>query len=465
MEAISTKTFTSNKNEEQTEISPEVISVEELLQTNNVAIPNYQRPYKWTNKNVHQLIDDILTFKEKPAYRLGTVVYHLDEGGKLNIVDGQQRTLTLLLIALAIEKNSEISKELRKHNVIIPNLKLVHQLKFTNQITKRNLRDNYREIAQRIKDFDLETTVFFYKRCQLVKVVLSDISEAFQFFDSQNARGIDLEPHDLLKAFHLREMQGHISEEDQTEIVQAWQDTNQDNLKSTFAYHLYRIRNWSNSKSARNFTKNNVDVFKGISPNVNEPYPFASIYRISHFYIESYNKDYNRNIDKNGMPYPFQLDQVIINGKRFFEMINHYREMIKVIDSQIDPEGVAKKIMVTLKEYDGRNRTGDKYVHNLFKCALIFYIDKFGFVDLDRAIEKIFIWAYRVRLIHQNVQLATMDNYAIAHPFIFKRIKEALKPNDFLNIRIQPLIESEINATKVEKLVKIFKDLNFINEK
>src|SRR5690606_4166226 len=122
-----------------------------LLQTKNVAIPNYQRPYKWTNKNVHQLIDDILTFKEKPAYRLGTVVYHLDEGGKLNIVDGQQRTLTLLLIALAIEKNSEISIELRKNNVNSPNLNLVHQLKFTNQITKRNLRDNYREIAQRIK--------------------------------------------------------------------------------------------------------------------------------------------------------------------------------------------------------------------------------------------------------------------------------------------------------------------------
>ena len=37
----------------------------------------------------------------------------------------------------------------------------------------------------------------------MVEVVLQDISEAFQFFDSQNARGKDLEPHDLLKAYHL----------------------------------------------------------------------------------------------------------------------------------------------------------------------------------------------------------------------------------------------------------------------
>jgi hypothetical protein len=28
---------------------------------------------------------------------------------------------------------------------------------------------------------------------------LTDVSEAFQFFDSQNARGRDLESHDLLK--------------------------------------------------------------------------------------------------------------------------------------------------------------------------------------------------------------------------------------------------------------------------
>lgn len=40
-----------------------------------------------------------------------------------------------------------------------------------------------------------------------------DISEAFQFFDSQNARGKALYPHDLLKAYHLREMAG-VSEEE-----------------------------------------------------------------------------------------------------------------------------------------------------------------------------------------------------------------------------------------------------------
>ena len=47
---------------------------------------------------------------------------------------------------------------------------------------------------------------FIEKQCELIVVITDDVSEAFQFFDSQNARGKALYPHDLLKAYHLREM-------------------------------------------------------------------------------------------------------------------------------------------------------------------------------------------------------------------------------------------------------------------
>ena len=121
--------------------------------------------------------------------------------------------------------------------------------------------------------------------------------------------------------------------------------------------------------------------------------------------------------------------------------------------------------MNTLEIYEGKNRTGDKYVYNLFKCALIFYTDKFGLAEIDRAIEKIFLWAYKVRLSHQNVQLATMDNNAIDHPFVFKRIKEALNPNDFLNIKIDAINRQDIRATKVTELTTIFENLSYVNER
>lgn len=82
-----------------------VLSVKSLLSLTDVTIPAYQRPYKWTVKNISELFADIDSHLDKSAYRLGSVVFHhteSDEKNKLDIVDGQQRTLTLMLAVWAI---------------------------------------------------------------------------------------------------------------------------------------------------------------------------------------------------------------------------------------------------------------------------------------------------------------------------------------------------------------------------
>src|SRR5690625_7302593 len=87
-----------------------IITINNLIQLNKLEIPGYQRPYKWSIGNVNQLIDDILLNKDKSAYRLGTLVLH-KAGDGLNIVDGQQRTLTILLIHLARSEERRVGKE------------------------------------------------------------------------------------------------------------------------------------------------------------------------------------------------------------------------------------------------------------------------------------------------------------------------------------------------------------------
>ena len=68
-----------------------IIKLKDLLSIENLDIPEYQRPYKWSLKNVNQLIDDILRFKNKEAYRLGTVVVHKNsKNNTVNIVTGKQ---------------------------------------------------------------------------------------------------------------------------------------------------------------------------------------------------------------------------------------------------------------------------------------------------------------------------------------------------------------------------------------
>lgn len=88
--------------------------------------------------------------------------------------------------------------------------------------------------------------------------------------------------------------------------------------------------------------------------------------------------------------------------------------LAELYENLIGLNSTAKEIIETIDTYEGRNRTGDrKYVRMLFDCALLFYIDKFGNTDLSKAIERIFIWAYRLRLIYQNLQLVSVDNYVV----------------------------------------------------
>ena len=78
----------------------EIKSINELLGM-ELDIPDYQRPYKWTPKHVNQLINDLLTFRDKGEYRLGTLVLHEN-----NIVDGQQRIVTLSLLFYVLFEHS-----------------------------------------------------------------------------------------------------------------------------------------------------------------------------------------------------------------------------------------------------------------------------------------------------------------------------------------------------------------------
>lgn len=443
------------------ELELKLIKVKELLEKRDIDIPYYQRPYKWSVRNVTQLIDDILFHKNKSAYRLGTIVFFQDKIKK-EIVDGQQRTITLILIHLAIwnKENKNLAKELEQNKYKLPNCDLFNSLFFNNDISRNNIRESYNEIKRRLVDFDLETISFFYENCELVSITLKDISEAFQFFDSQNSRGRDLVPHDLLKAFHLREM-SHTSEEaERIKKVENWEELESKELKVLFANYLSRIKNWSNGNSSRRFTKKEVGLFKGISPKVTESYPFAALYRISNVYVDAYNDNSDRLVDSHKMEYPFQLDHPVINGKRFFELVDHYLKVKHHIDVAIKKNEKANAVYEIIQNYPGRHRTGDKYVRNLFDCCLIYYWDKFGEVQIEKIVEKAFIWAYALRLKQYSVQLATADNYALANPRLFQKIKNALHPSDVVNVRLNSLEKNKL-VRDIKMIREKFEELNY----
>lgn len=452
------------------EILPKkIISIRELLADSSLTIPQYQRPYKWTTKNINQLFSDIATHKDKSSYRLGTIVFH-QEGDRKNIVDGQQRTITLLLAVQALIRfrRDKLERNDLKEQLTTLEKDMVNP-SFKSAISKTNIHSNYLEISRIVdrSDFTEEHIDFLLNKCAVVTFALKDVSEAFQFFDSQNARGRDLEPHDLLKAFHLREFSAG-DEPLKVRTVARWENSETEELATLFSQYLYRIRNWSRGASARYFGKEDTALFKGVNLETVARYPYVEQLRMAHHFVDHYNGQRERQIDGRALGFPFHLDQIIINGRRFFEMTAHYQEMVLPFDqrSASSPhfvgneklDGFAGRIMEKIDIYEGHRRTGDRYVRTIFDCLLIYYIDKFGHVELSRAIEKIFVWAYSLRLKMQVVQLASMDNYVLDNN-LFRLIKEATRPGDFINCSLPVLAEKK--STKTEEIEKLFRDMRY----
>lgn len=79
-------------------------------------------------------------------------------------------------------------------------------------------------------------------------------------------------------------------------------------------------------------------------------------------------------------------------------------------------------------------------------------------VEISRAVEKVFIWAYSLRLKMQVVQLASMDNYVLENN-LFLLIKEATQPADFLGVELSVL--PKVKASKVAAIKKLFKEMRY----
>lgn len=427
------------------------------LPFDDFVIPPYQRPYKWTAKNVNQLISDILTFRERKQYRLGTLVLHNNE-----IVDGQQRIITLALLirimynALKDEKVKASYSDIDKKINAFSNS---DKVSFSNRYTLHNIIENIHTIESRKADFDQQLFDFLLTKCEFVVVRLNSISEAFQFFDSQNARGKDLAAHDLLKAYHLREI-STLSQEDSKNIDE-WQNKPTSFLIEVFLT-LFRAKRWSRGKWGRRFTKDHTNLFKGVSLSDGKRYPFYQMEVIANIFSTMYNQDPIRAIDRNHIEYPFNLDDQIINGGRFFDMIRHYMNLYEHIREYRKslPEGSRAKVILNLiTSYNGSGRTGDGYIRDMFYTLLLYYVDRFGEEELDKVIPQFFIWAYKLRLQSQAVQLASIDNYAKDwDSSMFRHVYDAKTPYDIININIEGVQSKQCSGC--EQIKSLFKEYN-----
>lgn len=221
-------------------------SIEEAFRECFYIIPDYQREYVWTDKEVHQLLEDIneqIDTGSTREYFIGTVlVSPTEHKSHYEVIDGQQRLTTFFLLLCALrhllqkgpeaqhlnrlisdsyttsngietrlkldpryENASEVMCKLVEisddplavrsgiHAADIPSFGSLENLVSAYETIYRYLQDNYDEVAKLKKYWlYLATNVVFIQ-------ISTDVSSALKIFETINERGVGLNSMDLLK--------------------------------------------------------------------------------------------------------------------------------------------------------------------------------------------------------------------------------------------------------------------------
>lgn len=274
------------------EIQPEKQNIDQTFSTTVYFIDFYQRDYKWTEEPVERLLDDVFyQFDEAyqkhsalepnkeninaryPWYYLNTYVTNT-VGGRVFVVDGQQRLTTLTLILLKLLSKAKVLKSETqgwldrkiagysgtehqfwmnhaRHHQVLKGLmagKDPAKIDVTTGITAVNMVHNYQLISAaldaRLKTLHVFDTFVHYFLCRLVLINLSvDTTHVPMVFEVINDRGVRLKPYEILKGKLLGQIDkveldsGKFNElwESQLQAVNTFWD---DEIDSFFRYWL-----------------------------------------------------------------------------------------------------------------------------------------------------------------------------------------------------------------------------------
>ena len=212
-------------------------------------IPDYQRPYAWQEEECQTLWEDIFTFaipeedatkfNSEDEYYLGPIVTFKNSSNKLEVIDGQQRLTTIMLLLRAFhisfgemkDENSKKIKELiesciwktdefgnaNKNLLKIDSevatdkdkdefLSILNTGSAPNTM-KSKYAENYRYFQKKIDEFLHSYPSYFsylpariLNNCILLPIEADNQNTALRIFSTLNDRGLPLSDADIFKA-------------------------------------------------------------------------------------------------------------------------------------------------------------------------------------------------------------------------------------------------------------------------
>ena len=190
------------------------LSVNRLLNEDTYAIPLYQRNFAWTYDEIEQLLNDVAdAFQEnRDNYYIGTLVVN-KENDIFKIIDGQQRTTALNLIALALKHEFGFDR-LKAVNLTFPARKksnkniqdLFSKKKILegdeNALTRGygHARDALKKVLEERQLNPQSFVGYLFEKVIIFRSILPEDLDLNLYFERFNSRGEQLEAHEILKA-------------------------------------------------------------------------------------------------------------------------------------------------------------------------------------------------------------------------------------------------------------------------
>lgn len=246
----------------------------------SLVIPNYQRPYTWGVDQIDDLWSDIilssgLAATDKSYHFLGVFVFVPRADNSVEIVDGQQRILSIIMILKAIQDAIVSSSFTLEMMSAYKELESVFLHGLPIDVANKNVRNTlhqqlgypfipdrenpsamsvsyaYKRIQYRIKELiksnSHHSLELFYRAVtdQLEMMVISTRKdyEAYTLFETLNSRGVPLDQSDLVKnkiisMLSREEERASFSEEWDRRIVARLTKPKGGNLTKEFLRHF-----------------------------------------------------------------------------------------------------------------------------------------------------------------------------------------------------------------------------------
>ncbi|MDD3739237.1 MAG: DUF262 domain-containing protein [Lentimicrobiaceae bacterium] len=299
-------------------------------------IPSYQRGYRWTEKQVEELLEDIWAFainppkqeegKMRPFYCLQPIVVKQKNGktDEWEVIDGQQRLTTVFLILKNLE--SQIEKDQKNIKRVFYETREESE-KFLTEIKEADSEKNidFYHIAQANKaiqqwfknkanntEFATPKAKFaptFLTDTKVIWYVINDGSDSYDIFTRLNIGKIQLTNAELIKALFLKKWNNAEAVDKlrlkQLQIATEWdriENTLQDNA---FWYFIYNKPDSKNPQYA-NRIEYIFDLMKNKPDGEDEKYTFYKFY-----------EDFEISKNKNKYKIP-DTDALWLSVKKYF---------------------------------------------------------------------------------------------------------------------------------------------------